>query len=293
MVIIIYLFMAAGLALILWVIGNAFLNRSLNRSLRAKLPQERPELKKTKISAFFSFLSPFSQKLLEKFKLGAKIKDKLDAAHLNLKPAEFLSVKLFLALLLVIAAFFVLKKVEPWMLFLPLLIGYTLPDLWLKNKIAGRKYAIVRVLPETVDLLGLCIEAGLDFTTAVKWIIDKTPSNPMIEELGLVLEQIKWGKPRAQALKDMAKRLNIVEVTSLVQTMVQAERMGTPVAQTFSMLSEDTRAQRFNRGERIAMKAPIKMLIPLIFCILPVIGIVIGGPILLQFTQGSLLKGLK
>jgi tight adherence protein C len=157
----------------------------------------------------------------------------------------------------------------------------------IKRKIAQRKYAIARLLPETVDLLGLCVEAGLDFTTAVKWVIDKTPMNPMMEELAFVLEEIKWGKSRSQALKDMSRRLNISEVSSFVQTLVLAERMGTPVAEAFMILSEDTRMMRYHRGERFALQAPIKILIPLIFCILPVIGIVIGAPILLEFMKGA------
>jgi tight adherence protein C len=175
---------------------------------------------------------------------------------------------------------------------LAVILGYIVPDFILKRKIAKRKYLIARGLPETVDLLGLCIEAGLDFVNAVKWVIDKTPSTPMIEELAFVLEEIKWGKPRIQALKDMSRRLEIPDISSFVQTIIQAERMGTPVAEAFTILSEDARAQRFRRGERIALQAPIKILLPLIFFIMPVIGIVIGGPILLQFMQGGL-TGLK
>lgn len=288
MPVLIYVFSAAGLILVLWGVSSSIIER---KTMVSKLPQERPELKKKKLSVFLAVVFPFSKTIVEKLKLDVQLKNKLDAAHSTLKPPEFFSLKLLLSLGLVVLTFFVVKKVEVWMLLFPLLIGAVLPDMWLNAKISKRKYSIVRVLPETVDLLGLCVEAGLDFTTAVKWLIDKTPRNPMIEELALVLEQIKWGRPRTQALKDMAKRLNVSEITSLVQTMVQAERMGTPVAQTFSMLSEDTRQQRFNRGERVALKAPIKMLVPLIFCILPVIGIVVGGPILLQFMQGSFLKG--
>lgn len=89
----------------------------------------------------------------------------------------------------------------------------------------------------------------------------------------------------------MGRRLNVTEVSSFVQTMVQAERMGTPVAEAFAILSEDARLQRFHRGERIAMQAPIKILIPLIFFILPVIAIVVGGPVLLQFMQGDMFSG--
>jgi tight adherence protein C len=142
-------------------------------------------------------------------------------------------------------------------------------------------------------LIGLCVEAGLDFTASVQWIADKKIfNNPLMEELIFVLEEIKWGKPRIQALKDMSARVSIPEVKSLVYTLVQAEKMGTPVSEAFNALSEDTRLMRFRRGERFAAKAPIKILIPLIFCILPVIGIVIGGPILLQFMQGNMFKGL-
>jgi len=235
---------------------------------------------------------PFTQKLLEKLKLDAKIKNRLDAAHINLTPGQFFNIKLGLLLLAVGMVFFVLKKFEPIVLLAALALGYALPELWLRRRINQRKYEIARVLPETVDLLGLCVEAGLDFTTAVRWLIEKTHMNPMIEELAFVLEEIKWGKPRVQALKDMSKRLGISEVSSFVQTLVQAERMGTPVAEAFSILSEDTRMQRYRAGERYAMQAPIKILIPLIFCILPVIAIIVGGPIFLQFMEGGMMNNL-
>lgn len=288
MIIFIYLFLIAGLLLILWAGKDMYVQE---KTYLSKLPFEKAELKRRKLHSFISFTLPAAKAIMEKVNLGAKIKNKLDAAHSSLKPEEFLSIKGILSIGLVIAALFLFKKVEFLILAVVFLFGFFIPDFWLKNKTRQRKSNLVRVLPETVDLLGLCIEAGLDFTTAVKWIIEKAPSNPMIDELALVLEQIKWGRPRTQALKEMSKRLNISEVTSFVQTLVQSEKMGTPVSQTFSILSEDTRLQRFNRGERIALKAPIKMLVPLIFCILPVIGIVVAGPILLQFMSGEMLKG--
>jgi tight adherence protein C len=104
------------------------------------------------------------------------------------------------------------------------------------------------------------------------------------------LEEIKWGKPRAQALRDLAKRVEVTEVSSFVHLLIQAERMGTPVSEAFGIISEDTRLQRFREGERFAMKAPLKILIPLIFCILPVIGIIVAGPVLLTFMKGDLFK---
>jgi len=278
MLLFIYIFMLLAIALILLGI----LGSRQSSARRIPLPKQKKAL-----AAF-----PFTQKLLEKLKLDVKIKNKLDAAHVNLTAGHFVSIKLVLLLIAVGAAFFVLKKFDPLVLFVVFALGYFLPELWLRRKINQRRYEIARVLPETVDLLGLCVEAGLDFTTAVKWVIEKkVSSNPMIEELTLVLDEIKWGKPRSQALKDMAKRLNIPEVSSFVQALVQAERMGTPVSEAFGIISEDTRLQRYRRGERYALQAPIKILLPLIFCILPVIGIIVGGPILLQFTQGGLFTG--
>lgn len=287
MILFIYLLIIMAFALILWGI----LGYSKVSARRLLLPQETSKLKKIRLRSFISYTFPFSQKLLEKFNLDIKIKNRLDAAHIRLMANEFFNLKLMLMLFLAILAFFTLGKLDPLVILGTFAFGYIIPDIWVKRKIAQRKYTIARLLPETVDLLGLCIEAGLDFTTSVRWVIEKVSANPMVEELAFVLEEIKWGKPRTQALKDMSKRLNIPEVSSFVQTLVQAERMGTPVAEAFSILSEDTRLQRFNRGERFAMQAPIKILIPLICCILPVIGIVIGGPIFLQFMQGGMFKG--
>ncbi|MFY9401799.1 MAG: type II secretion system F family protein [Candidatus Omnitrophota bacterium] len=246
-------------------------------------------LRSNKLSAIF----PFTRSFLEKSGLGIKLKMKIDAAHLNIGVQAFFNVKLLIMLVGAIVVVVLMQKFDPIIFIVVLGLGYFIPDLYLKSKITKRKKEIVRVLPETIDLLGLCIEAGLDFTNAVKWVVEKTPSTPLMEELVFVLEEIKWGKPRIQALKDMSRRLDISEISSFVQTIIQAERMGTPVAEAFTILSEDARAQRFHRGERIALQAPIKILLPLIFFIMPVIGIVIGGPILLQFMTGGLLSGMK
>jgi len=230
--------------------------------------------------------------LLERSGLLVKIKSKIDAAHVNISPVAFFNLKILLILILAALIIAIVGRFEPIFILIAAALGYVIPDFYLKQKLNKRKNMISRRLPETVDLLGLCIEAGLDFVSAVRWVVDKTPGTAMTEELAFVVEEIKWGKPRIQALKDMARRLDIPEMTSFVQTIIQADRMGTPVAEAFTIISEDARAQRFHRGQRIALQAPIKILIPLIFFIMPVIGIVIGGPILLQFMQGGL-TGLK
>lgn len=285
MEILILLFIIGSIGLIVWSIIIS------KRSAPLRLPQDSLNIKVPKTGLDFSMILP-TRAFLDSIGMSAGIKKNLDAAHLSMTPAGFFNIKVILCIILVIISIIAANRADPVFIIIALALGYIVPDFLLKRKIAKRKYLVARTLPETVDLLGLCIEAGLDFVSSAKWVIEKTPKTPMVEELAFVIEEVKWGKPRVQALKDMSRRLNIPEISSFVQTIIQADRMGTPIAEAFSILSEDSRAQRFHRGERTALQAPIKILLPLIFFIMPVIGIVIGGPILLQFMQGGL-SGLK
>ncbi len=283
--ILIYLLIISAVGLIAWASAS-----SRHSSIR-RLKENNFADKVNKPRFDISKILP-TRDILEKSGLLVKMKSRIDAAHVNISPVGFFNLKIIIILTFVALSIFATGKIDPIFIFISLVLGYIIPDFYLKQRLAKRKNLISRRLPETVDLLGLCIEAGLDFVSAVKWVVNKTPTTAMTEELLFVVEEIKWGKPRIQALKDMSRRLDIPEMTSFVQTIIQAERMGTPVAEAFTIISEDARAQRFHRGQRIALQAPIKILLPLIFFIMPVIGIVIGGPILLQFMQGGL-TGLK
>lgn len=244
------------------------------------------EKKGSVLSPLLLPLAPFNAFLVKLLGLERPLLHKMYLARWRITPAEFLGAKELLAIGLPLLLFlFDLRNV--WWLAFAGLFGLMLPDFLLNSRVRKRKFLISRILPETIDLLGLCVGAGLDFMAAVRWVVDKVASNPMIEELTLVLKEINVGKPRIEALRDMAKRVDIPDVTSFVRILVQADRMGTPVEETFRILSEDTRMRRFHRGERQAMKAPLKMLIPLIFCILPVILIIVAGPILIRFIRGG------
>ena len=253
------------------------------------------KVKEEKGSIFSSILSPLapiSKIILKLFKAEDALRNKIDLIKWKVTPAEFFAGKQLLAIIIPFILYFVFEIDKVWWLIGAGLFGFIFPNIILNSRVRKRKYAIVRVLPETVDLLGLCVGAGLDFMAALRWVIDKVKINPLIEELLLVLKEINVGKPRIEALKDMSKRLSIPDITSFVRTLVQADRMGTPVEEAFKILSEDTRLRRFHRGERQAMKAPLKMLIPLIFCILPVILIIVAGPIMIKFIRGELFGGI-
>jgi len=288
MIYLIFLFIIAGIVLVIVGIWDMIISKS---QIRQRLPvADLPQRKKADLLKYLAPLFGFSNLILKNLNLKERIYQRLYAARVKLTPAEFVSIKFVLMIVLALLTYFIFNKIVIPIAFIVFVFGYFIPEFWLSKRISKRKQSIARLLPETVDLLGLCMEAGLDFTMSMEWIVKKTKSNPMIEELAFVLEEIKWGKPRLQALKDMSKRLDFQEMRSFVHTLTQAERMGTPVVEVLSMLSEDSRMQRSHRGERIALQAPLKMLIPLIFCILPVIGIVIAGPIILQFMQGGLIK---
>lgn len=287
MAILIYIILILSIAMV--ILG--FTGFKQGMGTRLKLPNEQVA-RSVQTHSLITKIFPFTPALLERLNFAGALKRKLDASHVRLSAVEFFNIKLLVVIAAVAVARLATGEFNPFVIIVAVGIGYLAPDVYLKRRLAKRRYAIARLLPETVDLLGLCVEAGLDFTTAVKWVVEKIPENSMIEELAFVLEEVNWGKSRTQALKDMSKRLAVPEVSSFVQALVQAERMGTPVSEAFAIISEDTRMQRFHHGERIAIQAPIKILVPLIFCILPVIAIVVAAPIFLQFTQGGLLQGL-
>jgi len=251
------------------------------------------KVKKEKKSGFAPFLTPLAplnKLLLKGLRAERPLRTKIDLAQWKISPGEFLAAKELLTLVIPLGLYIFGFTKLVWLIVIGL-VSFFIPDIVLHSKVKKRKYSIARILPETVDLLGLCVGAGLDFMSAVRWVVDKVKVNPMVEELMHVLREMNVGRPRSEALKDMARRLNIPDVSSFVRTLVQADRMGTPVEEAFKILSEDTRMRRFHRGQRQAMKAPLKMLVPLVLCILPVILIIIAGPILVRFMSGNMFKG--
>jgi len=171
-------------------------------------------------------------------------------------------------------------------------VGYMAPELWLKARIKKIKEDILRFLPDTVDLLGLCVNAGLDFMMALKYVVEKSSPTVIIDELRNMMQEINVGKPRRDALRDLAKKYELPDLSTFSRTLIQADRMGTSVIEALNILSEDMREARFRRGEAMALKAPLKMLVPLLFFIFPVVAILVAGPVFLDFFQNNPIKNL-
>ncbi len=159
------------------------------------------------------------------------------------------------------------------------------PRLWLKQAITLRHKWIIRALPFVIDLLTLSVEAGLDFMTAIKNIVNRRAPDPLGEELSRVLFEIQLGKTRREALKTMAGRVQHPDIQSLVTALVQADELGVSIGAILRMQSDQIRNRRFMRAEKLANEAPVKMLFPLVACIFPAVFIILLGPIIIQMLR--------
>ena len=225
--------------------------------------------------------------------LRVRITRDLSVAHVNLTAEEFF---LFKELGIVLVMFLTFPLIKPdffmfWIL-MSISFGYMLPEYWVRGRIQRVKYMIVKELPDAIDLLGLCVNAGLDFMLALKWVVEKSTPSVMVNELNVLLQEINVGKTRRDALKDLATKYELPDLSTFSRTLIQADKMGTSVSEALNILSEDMRLARFRRGEQMAMKAPMKLLVPLLFFIFPVVGVLVAGPIFLEFMTNNPMQKL-
>jgi tight adherence protein C len=169
------------------------------------------------------------------------------------------------------------------------LLGFFLPILWLRNRIRRRQQEIVRTLPDALDLLTISVEAGLPFDGAMQRVAEKW-DNELSRAFLLMLNEMRMGKTRREALRDMAARMEVPDVTSFVAALIQADQLGISIAKILRVQSEQMRIKRRQRAEEKAQQAPIKMLIPLTFLIFPTILIVIFGPALLILKESEVFR---
>ena len=168
-------------------------------------------------------------------------------------------------------------------------LGYMAPDKWLAGKTAARQNVIERDLPNTIDLLNVSMDAGLGFDAAVARIVEKT-TGPLAEEFHRALQEMRMGKARVDALRSMANRAQVSELSGFVAAVYQAEELGASMTKVLRVQGEMMRSKRRMRAREIAAKLPVKMLFPLVFCIFPSIFIVVLGPGAIQISKTMLGK---
>ena len=218
------------------------------------------------------------------------IRRRLIKAGLPMGVLEFLAFKVLAIIFVPAVALIFLSNNLPknMVLAVSLAAGFFIPEMWLNQKIGKRLHNIRRDLPNIIDLLNLCVSGGMDFMLAVNRVVKDLKPCDLTRELGEVYRETQVGKSRREALKNFGWRVDMPEVHSFVRTLIQADRMGTPMSEALNVQSEEMRVRRFQHGESMALKAPIKLLFPLFAFILPVVMIIVGGPIILQFTRGGI-----
>jgi tight adherence protein C len=208
---------------------------------------------------------------------------------------EFLSLKLlvplcvgpFWVLFVHACARFVpaLQKSAPMLDVIGLLLLYVRPLLWLRRAVARRQRAILRGLPFVLDLLTLSVEAGLDFMSALQRNVERRKLDALGEELVRVIREIQLGNPRRHALKAMSKRVDLPDMRSVVNALVQADELGVSIGAILRIQSDQIRQRRFDRAERLANEAPVKLLGPLLLFIFPSVFLILLGPVLYRLSQ--------
>ncbi|MBS0192676.1 MAG: type II secretion system F family protein [Proteobacteria bacterium] len=169
-----------------------------------------------------------------------------------------------------------------------IVLGLVYPLMWLNKRYANRRKSILKELPIFLDYIVLGMEAGLNFTNAMAQTIEKGPTGALRQEFFLVLRDVRAGLNRSDALRRMDERLTIPEVSSFVSAIVQAEQVGASVGKVLRLQAERRRNERFQRAEKMAMEAPVKLLFPLVVFIFPTTFIVLAFPIVMMVSEQGL-----
>lgn len=168
-------------------------------------------------------------------------------------------------------------------------LGFMLPVMWLGSRITQRKHSILRSLPDALDLLTISVEAGLGFDAALAKVADKW-DNALTQEFSRALAEIRVGRLRREALRDMSDRTDVPELKSFVAAIIQADQLGASIGRIIHVQAAQMRMKRRQRAEEMAAKAPIKMLIPLVFLIMPALFIVLLGPAVISVKTSGVLS---
>lgn len=212
---------------------------------------------------------------------------------------DLLSLKEICVIISPFVVFFLVKfllrmSLDPVMWTISIMVGMLvmmiLPDYWLNQRIKFREKQIIREFPNFLDLLVLSVEAGMEFTQALRKIIERMKKGPLIDELTNFLNKIELGSSRREALQSFMKRVNIEEAVSFGTSLIQADEIGASIGPVLRTQSDEIRMKRFNRAEKEATQAPVKMIFPLMTFIFPATFIILLGPVIFQLAKTGLFR---
>ncbi len=249
---------------------------------------------------FFNRVGKLSQRFTPQATLqSTRRRMEMAGNPMRMDPAFFLTLRFILSILfggMILLTFAVSGRSWGQGLMLTvvfLLVGFMFPDLWLTSRVNRRQKGVFRAMPDALDLLTICVEAGLGFDAAMAKVQEKW-DNDLALEFGRVIQEIRLGKLRRDALRDMAERAGVAELTSFVAAVIQSEQLGVSLAKVLRIQSDQMRVRRRQMAEEEAHKAPIKMIFPIALLIFPSILIVLLGPaamLLMSSALGGILLG--
>ena len=159
-------------------------------------------------------------------------------------------------------------------------VGYYLPQLWLRQKVTGRRTEILKGLPDAMDLLVIAVDAGLGFDAALARVVEKY-KNALSDEFAKVLKEVSLGKPRLEAMDEMGRASGVEDLHNFIQAVIQSEQFGTGIGKILRIQADEMRRKRRQRAQEKAAQATLKMLLPMVGCIFPTLWIVLLGPAVL------------
>jgi tight adherence protein C len=251
------------------------------------------------IHALAYFIDPL---MPDKSHREAQTKLRKAGLDFSLSPSQFLAARLVAAVLVALLCCWILGSFDRpgalaynagmgaylWAICVGTLCGYGYPAVWLRDRLVLRRSELLKSLPFYLDIITLCVEAGLNLQGALSQAVSGGPKGVLRDEIQRVLRDIRAGKSRADALRGMAERLNEPGVSTFTGTVIQAESMGMNLGPVLRAQADQRRSERFLRAEKLAMEAPVKLLFPLIAFIFPCTFIVLFFPIAMKFIHDGL-----
>jgi tight adherence protein C len=208
-----------------------------------------------------------------------------------LAPEQFVAARLVLAVVAGLLCDWLLSSFGqpswPWLL-LAAAFGYLFPAIWLRDQVQLRRRQTLKTLPFMLDIITLCVEAGLNLTGALNQAVAKGPAGALRDEFSRLLRDVRAGRSRTEALRTLADRMDESVITNFVAAVIQAEQTGMSLGPILRAQAEQRRNERFARAEKLAMEAPVKLLFPLIAFIFPCTFLVLGFPIAMKFLHMGL-----
>ena len=290
------------IGIVCFIVANSFLAKEEEFKTTETIEEEKKsDVNYREYGFILSYSRPFFVRYFYPVVVGLRAKRKLRERYRRplakaglmdiLSPEEFFAFKLFLIFAFPLVFIGVREFLEEdWPLSLiPVLaaLGFFYPDIWLKGLADKRQREVLQAMPFAVDMLALSVEAGLDFIAAIAKVVEKARPSALVDEFRTLLKEIKIGATRAEALRNMSWRVDLIPVSSFSATLIAADSVGANIAPILKNLSVEIRQKKSAEAEKQGATAATKILFPMLFLIVPAVFIVVAAPIAIELLAGG------